>query len=233
MAARQSTLRLLSKEEAAARCGSTVWDSGQQTKGWGSEIASRPHTDAATTVTRLAPGGGFGGISAPPTEFVLRMRKEVNTADAANARLYGTMDIGFRPPLRPVMDEAPVASRDKNPATFVAAPDFFQQGGQLPTKGPAKPQKTDAPTVGGVAPTISGNPFFGRMDISQDPRNVIREARSGVTENNFDVDVYLNNRVMTRENVTRFIPDGGAEPGVDVTLKAYESLRAQNSTYIK
>lgn len=214
------------------RCGATVYDVGpsalpqgpqppQRGARSGAEVASRPHTEMAGLVTRPAPGA----VGGPLTEFVLRSRREVNTADATNARIYGTMDIGFKPPLRPVMDEMPLASRDKNPATIVAAPDFFQQSSAT--------QKTDAPTVGGVAPSISGNPFFGRMDIGQDPRNVIREARSGVAENNFDADVYLNNRVMSRENVTRFIPDGGVEPGVDITLKAFESLRSQNSTYIK
>lgn len=140
----------------------------------------------------------------------LRVRREINTQDATNARLYNTLDIGYRAPLRTHMDEAPIASRDtRTPAT---GPTFVGDSG-LPAG-------------------ISKNPFFGRMDITQDPRNVIREARSGVTENNIDVDLYMNNRIMSRIGATRYIPEGGDTGKPDKILESYESLRAKNSSFV-
>jgi hypothetical protein len=240
---RPSILRELTATEIA-KCGPAPWDvpvpsapsapSITQVQklgatGWGSQGPMQSQTQIPGALVRPGPGGGIGGIEPPGTEFVLRVRREVNAADAANSRLYGTMDIGFRPTLRPVMDEAPIASRGTATAPLNAAPDYFQQGGSALSKTTS----TDAPIIPGMAPTISGNPFFGRMDTTQDPRNVIREARSGIAEDNFDADVYLNNRTMARENVTRSIPEGQTEPGIDYSLQAFEALRAQNSTYIK
>lgn len=143
----------------------------------------------------------------------LRVRREINTQDATNARMYNTLDIGYRIPLRTHMDEAPIASRDtKTPAT---GPDFFGGG------------------LGGLPPGIGKNPFFGRMDITQDPRNVIRESRSGIVENNIDSDVYMNNRIMTRIGATRYIPEGAvAETKPNKILESYEHLRSQNSSFV-
>ncbi len=186
--------------------------------------------------------GGLRQTPLPTTQFpdalapsfTVRTRREVNTQDAANARMYGTMDIGFRPPLRAVMDEAPIASRGVSGAQYTAAPDLF---GRALGAGPS-PARNPTSTA---APGILANPYMGRMDVSQDPRNAVREGRSAFVEDNTDADVYLANRFMSREGVTRFIPSGASDgsagkPGdkgaIDHTLAAYEQLRAQNSNFV-
>jgi hypothetical protein len=155
-----------------------------------------------------------------PTQFAgpvcsaVRIRKEPNARDYMNSRMWDS----FRatPPTQVsadvlqakegprYMDMNPQASR-KNTQQF-----RFQLDYMPTTELPAKENST--------------NPYMQRLDAAgSDSRNVVRELRGAVVEDNRERDVEANKRLTERQFVDRFMPPRMAADAA--SLDAYELLR--------
>ena len=148
-----------------------------------------------------------GPVRTPPPKMQARVRKEVATRDAVNARQFeqwnsdspiqqGVNGIGGKNAV--VYDMAPLSSRtDKR--------DFRQ----------SQPFVADGPQ-------LSENPYFDRYDPTRDPRNMVREVRSVVyEEKEAERGVQESQRLLARGMSSRWVPEG-----MDIApILAFEVMR--------
>ena len=148
----------------------------------------------------------------PPPAFVLRARRETSTHDTTNARLFEhwrtdtpslTMDrpkpsaAGGMPRYQ---DMNPEASR-QNFKNYDQAQKFVPGGGDLDT-----------------------NPYFQRYDVTKDPRNVVRELRTTVSETKTDRGVVESKDLLGRSMVSRWLPPNYVGENSMDTLSAYDRV---------
>jgi hypothetical protein len=166
-------------------------------------------------------GIGFPPIQDPTTVSFsdpacsgLRIRKEPSGRDYMNSRLWDNFHA--TPPTQvssemlktkngPVyMDMNPTCTR-KDVKQFRQVPEYM-------------------PTTGLPPAQNSTNPFLQRLDTEgSDARNVIRELRSAVTEDNRERDIDAAKRLAERQFTDRWLPP---QTGSDIaSLQAYELLR--------
>jgi hypothetical protein len=154
----------------------------------------------------------------PLPQYSLRSRREVSTRDTINARNIESwrssppvLQSFFRPsPSLPTYsarkdaafyDQIGVSSRGQPPLT-VPAPPFNPNGSKL-----------------------EGNEYFDQYAPSFDPRNVARELKSVVKEAKDDKGTLESKRILSRNFVSRYVPEGFAEESQLNSLKAFETLR--------
>jgi hypothetical protein len=166
-------------------------------------------------------------------QYTLRVRKEANSLDAFNARMYRTsLDVPPPPPLGvdmapgaltgdgrrtqlSIYDQKPIQSRGTDRSSYMQRPDLF----------PDQRRDGDA-----VTRAFHNNPYFDKFDPVTDPRNVIRELKQGIVENTVELDTVLSQRMLNRTMAPA--STGDASTGTNVSsLQAYELLRPRNSTY--
>jgi uncharacterized protein YdcH (DUF465 family) len=73
--------------------------------------------------------------------------------------------------------------------------------------------------------TLADNPYFTKYDVASDPRNVVRELRSVVSEDKVDRGVRESRSLLKREFQHRWVPEVVAEQKGYDTLEAYEMMR--------
>ena len=167
-------------------------------------------------------GMGFPPIQDPthmsiPTCSALRIRREPNSHDFINSRLWDNFHA--TPPThlssddvsknRVFMDMNPVGSR-QNAGTYRHQLDYMP-GNQLP------------PTRN------SENPFLQRMDAGGDEaRNIVREFRDAVVEDNRERDLESSKKLTERQFQDRWLPPQAAADAA--SLQAYELLRPKQYT---
>lgn len=153
-------------------------------------------------------------ISVPVSSVDLRIRKEPNSRDFMNSRMWDNFHA--TPPTQvssdmlktknaPVyMDMNPAPSR-KTTTQFRAQPEYM----------PTTEQPTDK---------NSTNPYLQRLDAEGSySRNIIRELRSAVVEDNREKDVEANKRLTERQFTDRWLPQ---KASADISgIEAYELLR--------
>ncbi len=132
---------------------------------------------------------------APPlvlNEFSARSLREQPTRDVMNARTYSHWNadepqyVGGRPKNQngaPFYDMAPLNSRNQDRTQFMQAQPFVVD-----------------------APPFQDNPYFAKYDITSDPRNITRELRSAVTENDAERGVDESRRMFARGFDSRYVP---------------------------
>jgi hypothetical protein len=149
-----------------------------------------------------------------PTCSALRIRREQNGRDFVNSRLWDNFHA--TPPTQissdhlkkttdpKYMDVKPIGTR-KNTGQFRHQLDYM-------------------PDITLPPPQNSQNPFLQRMDAEgSDARNIVREFRDAVTEDNREQDVEAAKRLADRQFTDRWLPPQVAEEAA--TLEAYELLR--------
>lgn len=73
--------------------------------------------------------------------------------------------------------------------------------------------------------TIATNPYFDKYDVASDPRNVVRELRSAVSEDKVDRGIREARTLLSRQFDSRWLPlEEKEKKGYD-TLVAYELMR--------
>lgn len=173
-------------------------------------------------------GYGFPPIHDPtsmaaPLCSGLRIRKEPNSRDFMNSRMWDSfratpatqvssdMLMTKNEPL--FMDMMPTASRTSN-KQYRHQPEYIPSTPSFPTSG----QGTLPPS------TNSTNPYLQRLDAAgSDSRNIVRELRSAVTEDNRERDIEASKRLTERQFTDRWLPpQAGGDLG---SLIAYELLR--------
>ena len=145
----------------------------------------------------------------PPPAFSLRARREAPTLDTANARMFEhwRTDVPSLTNDRPQsgkvgrhMDMNPEASRT-NFKNYAQAQPFVHDGDAL-----------------------GGNPYFQKFDVTQDPRNVVRELRSVVNENKTDRGLAESKGLLSRSFDNRWLgPNTVVDKSLD-TLSAYDKV---------
>jgi hypothetical protein len=146
----------------------------------------------------------------------LRIRKEPNSRDYMNSRIWDS----FRAtPATQVSSEMLQTKNDPvymdmNPTSSRASNKQYRH---VPEYVPST--ATSLPPI-----TNSTNPYLQRMDTAgSDARNVMRELRSAVTEDNRERDIEAGRRLAERQFSDRWMPPQMAN---DInSLQAYELLR--------
>ena len=169
----------------------------------------------------------------PATDFVgtevpqngVRIRMEPNIRDAMNARMLEGSQFTAARNITPsdgpiVQDMNPISSR-RTVASYKQAMEFFPDVEPVIKSGGVVPQT--APMQ--APPRFMDNPYLQRQDAVGEPRQIIRELKSAVTEDNREL--YLNNsQKLANRNFSHFwIPQQEEEVLKNANLQAYELLK--------
>lgn len=181
----------------------------------------------------------FGYLTPPdPTvilpQNVVRIRKEYVSRDTINSRQWdffhatpptqiATTTVTKKDPM--YMDMNPIASRT-NTVPYRVQPEYIPDPPRGTTKAndlgiPPLPAYSSSPPL-----SFSQNPYTQRMDSSgSEAKNMIRELRSAVVENNGENQMDADRLLAERQFSDRWLPPKSAN---DVSsLQAYELLRAK------
>jgi hypothetical protein len=185
---------------------------------------SRPvagRDDSVSKWNNLQPmaGGNFPPVRDPtemsiPTCSALRIRREQNGRDFVNSRLWDNFHA--TPPTQ-------TASKDLE---NTGVPKFMDMNPTSSRKdaGQFRHQLEYMPTNSLPAEKNSTNPYLQRLDAEgSDARNIIRELRSAVSEDNRERDLESSKRLAERQFQNRWMPQQEAETAA--SLQAYELLR--------
>ncbi len=150
-------------------------------------------------------------------EFSARSLREQPTRDTINAREYVRWNNDEKYPANgdpmnfritgeratlPFYDMAPTSSRLQDRTQFQQAQPFLVD-----------------------APPFQDNPYFAKYDVTSDPRNITRELRAAVTENDADKGVNESVRLFSRGFDARNIPVASNTSQVEKALEDYNFLR--------
>ena len=148
----------------------------------------------------------------PPPAFVLRARREAPTHDAANARLFEHWHT-----------DTPSMTMDRPQPSQAGAIPRYQDMNPEASRTNFKSYAQAQPYVPGGG-DLGDNPYFQKYDITQDPRNVVRELRSTVSEDKTDRGLAPDKTLLERSYVNRWLPPNyTAENSLD-TLSAYDKI---------
>lgn len=157
----------------------------------------------------------------PPPAFSLRARREMPTMDTMNARMFEhwRTDVPSLTMERPKPGNGPGYYQDMNPeASRTNHRNYLQ----------AQPYVVD-PNV----KQIDTNPYFQNFDITQDPRNVVRELRNVVNEIKTDRGLAESKDLLTRQIGNRWVgPDVVTAQSMDV-LSAYDRVMKPHTNDMK
>lgn len=180
------------------------------------------------------------GYSSPPDptiivpQNVVRVRKEYIARDMINSRQWdffhatpptqiATANIDPKNPM--YMDMKPIPSRT-NAVQYRVQPEYIPDPPRGTTKSsdlgiPPLPAKVEKPPG-----SFYGNSYTQRLDSEgSDARNMIRELRGAVTENNTENQMDADRLLAMRQFSDRWLPP---KTGTDIaSLQAYELLRAK------
>ncbi|NBT46978.1 MAG: hypothetical protein EBT07_04050 [Actinobacteria bacterium] len=178
------------------------------------------------------------GMSWAPFQFenvsdtnldALRIRQEGNGRDIINSRAWDFFHAtpatqvsadGLRSKQGPVhMDMNPIASRT-NAIQYRAQPQYI----------PDPPRVAVAPTFTTPSVTFSQNPYLQRLDAAgSDSRNIIRELRGAVVEDNLEREVEAVRKLSERQFNDRWLAPKAAADAA--SLQAYELLRPKQDDW--
>lgn len=171
-----------------------------------------------------------------PLSASARIRFEPNSRDAMNSRIweslkYDTKEITSEEiqnsPNPIFMDMNPIPSR-------TSIQNYTQETQYFPDITHKAPKKsgTDAPiVVPTMSPGFVNNPYLQRLDTVNDARNVPREMRAAVYEDNRERDIDATRILSERQFTHRYIPE--PETQRLAVLQAYELLRPKTDDYTK
>jgi hypothetical protein len=164
-------------------------------------------------------GGNFPPTRDPtqmdvPACSALRIRREQNGRDFVNSRLWDNFHA--TPPTQVSSD---TLKKTEDPKYMDMNP-----VGTRKTTGQFRHQLDYMPDNRLPTAENSQNPFLQRLDAAgSDARNIVREFRDAVTEDNRERDVESAKRLAERQFADRWLPPQVAEEAA--SLQAYELLR--------
>lgn len=175
-----------------------------------------------------------------PACQVLRVRKEYNGRDTINSRSWDFFHA--TPPTQiseaelktknaPVyMDMKPICSRT-NTVQYRIQPSYIPD----PPRGPVTTESLGVPpppkdTIQPPPDSFSMNPYTQRLNAGgQDARNMIRELRGAVVEDNRERGIDAARALASRQFTDRWLPP---RAGLDLaSLQAYELLRPKQDEW--
>jgi hypothetical protein len=154
----------------------------------------------------------------PPPAFSLRARREAPTVDSANARMFEHW-----------RTDTPSLSLDRpQPGKTARHMDMNPEASRINHKNylQAQPYVTDGGGLG-------DNPYFQKYDVTQDPRNVVRELRTAVTEDRTDRGLHESKSLLSRSLVNRWIGPDVVKTEQTDTLSAYDRVMKPQANDMK
>ena len=162
-----------------------------------------------------------GPVRIPPPKLQLRVRREVNTHDAVNARQFESWQASVPVPqgeFYRVQDGTILTGREAlAPQTYDMAP--------LTSRTDKRDYRQSQP-FDARGPSLALNPYFDKYDPTRDPRNAIRELRGVVYEDKeADRGLEESRRLTARGYMSRWMPEGSSEQELQASLQAYDIMR--------
>ena len=171
-----------------------------------------------------------------PISASARIRFEPNSRDAINSRIWESLQYDTKSPTSQAIKEAPSpVFMDMNPLSSRNSIQNYNQEQQF---FPDVPRH--APKQSGIAPPIAkatlepgliNNPYLQRLDPVKDARNIPREMRSAVYEDNRERDIDSTRLLAERQFTSRYLPED--ESSRASALQAFELLRPKTDDYSK
>jgi hypothetical protein len=166
-----------------------------------------------------------------PISASARIRFEPNTRDAINSRIWESIQYDTKAPNTTEISTAnnPVFF-DMNPINSRTSSNSYNQQTQY---FPDPPRATATAATAGATTTVASpnKAYLQRLDAVNDARNIPREMRGAVSEDNREQDIDASRKLAERQFNYRFLP---AEQAANVAaLQAYELLRPKTDDYNK
>jgi len=160
----------------------------------------------------------------PTTMSGVRIRVEPNSRDAMNSRILEQMPFTAARNIVPqdILNATKPLVQDMNPIDSRRGVNSYKQAVEF---------FPDADTKTGIQPQAKEperfmqNPYLQRLDAANEPRQIVRELRSAVTEDNREKYLDLSQKIANR-NFSHVLIQGDQVMVQQVTnLKAYELLK--------
>lgn len=160
----------------------------------------------------------------PTTMSGVRIRIEPNSRDAMNSRILEQMPFTAARNIVPqdILNATKPLVQDMNPIDSRRGVNSYKQAVEF---------FPDADTKTGIQPKAKEperfmqNPYLQRLDAANEPRQIVRELRSAVTEDNREKYLDLSQKIANR-NFSHVLIQGDQVMVQQVTnLKAYELLK--------
>ena len=160
----------------------------------------------------------------PTTGSGVRIRVEPNSRDAMNSRILEQMPFTAARNIVPqdILNATKPLVQDMNPIDSRRGVNSYKQAVEF---------FPDADTKTGIQPKAKEperfmqNPYLQRLDAANEPRQIVRELRSAVTEDNREKYLDLSQKIANR-NFSHVLIQGDQVMVQQVTnLKAYELLK--------
>lgn len=175
----------------------------------------------------------------PQSSTVLRIRREQLARDVINSRAWDNFHAtppthvdsdALRKNGKPVYyDMNPQPSR-LSAVQYRIQPEYIPNVERGPIKSDALGVPPAAPSYTPPADTFSGNAYTQRLDAGgSDARNMIRELRGSVVEDNREVTTDIDRHLAQRQFYDRWLPARTANDAA--SLQAYELLRPKGDSW--
>ena len=160
----------------------------------------------------------------PTTGSGIRIRVEPNSRDAMNSRILEQMPFTAARNITPkdILNATKPLVQDMNPIDSRRGVNSYKQSVEF---------FPDADTKTGIQPKpkeperFMQNPYLQRLDAANEPRQIVRELRSAVTEDNREKYLDLSQKIANRNFSHILIQDDQAMVQQVTNLKAYELLK--------
>lgn len=166
-----------------------------------------------------------------PVSASARIRFEPNSRDAMNSRIWDSLQYDVKEPntfdiqnsVAPIVQENnPISSRISL-NKYNTQPQFFPD--------PVRQQSSDTVKEAEFSPGLTTNPYLQRLDPVNDGRNILRDLRSSVYEDNRERDIDSSKVLAARHFSHRFLPEQQA--AAVKSIQAFELLRPKSDDYQK
>ena len=164
-----------------------------------------------------------------PVSASARIRFEPNSRDAINARIWESLKYDVKEPNSAdiALANAPVV-QDNNPISARGSTQNYNKQAQFFPDPPRTRESAGQPSQ---QSGLVKNPFLQRLDATQDGRNIPREMRAAVYEDNLDRQIDTSKILAERHFSHRFLPEQQA--AAIQSIQAYELLRPKTDDYSK
>lgn len=170
-----------------------------------------------------------------PVSASARIRFEPNSRDALNSRIWESIQYDTKSPnSAEIQSSSTPIVQDMNPISARTASQNYIQQAQFFPDQPKLQSKRETGTYQAPnqpSPGLTKNPFLQRLDAQQDSRNVPREMRSAVNEDNLEREIDAAKLLTERQFSYRFLPE--MEQSQITSIKAFELLRPKTDDYQK
>jgi len=171
-----------------------------------------------------------------PMSASVRIRFEPNSRDAMNSRIWESIKYDTKEPTSEAIKKSPNAIyMDMNPIPSRTSIQNYNQQPQFFPDLPHQQLKKSGVSPPIVTPTqdpgLIKNSYLQRLDPVNDARNIPREMRAAVYEDNRERDLDSTRLLAERQFTYRYIPEDEATKAA--AIQAYELLRPKSDDYTK